>query len=259
MPMIDLSYGLEDGMFKYPSDPEAIIVQKLATSRELVPAVVNNAIRNSYGHDGAYQTFFKTRYDSGFTRLDIRNHHGTHVDAPAHKIPGGKTIDQYPLEKFENLASLIVLKDTSLLRRPTREIVLDDIKGMLHMHYFESLGALVFYTGFCDEMKRNNGVLKGQAKTEFEKSFPYFSNDAIKYVIDKCPKLNILGIDSFSVDRQGSNSEVHRILFEKDILPLETLVNLGDIDQEIHTFQLVCHTLKIKGGDAAPTRAYVEF
>lgn len=32
--------------------------------------------------------------------LKLGEHSGTHVDAPAHFIPGGRTIDEMPLEKF---------------------------------------------------------------------------------------------------------------------------------------------------------------
>lgn len=34
------------------------------------------------------------------TRLGLGTHSGTHIDAAAHYVPDGVTIDQYPLERF---------------------------------------------------------------------------------------------------------------------------------------------------------------
>ena len=34
------------------------------------------------------------------TALHLGSHSGTHIDAPSHFLPDGKTIDQYPLERF---------------------------------------------------------------------------------------------------------------------------------------------------------------
>jgi len=67
---VDLTYRLKPGMFKYPSNEEL-------TVRSTDASVDNQGICNrSAGAD-----------------IALLNHHGTHIDAPAHKIPGGKTID----------------------------------------------------------------------------------------------------------------------------------------------------------------------
>ncbi|WP_297535352.1 cyclase family protein [Thermococcus sp.] len=42
--------------------------------------------------------------------LKLGEHSGTHVDAPAHFIPGGKTIDEMPLEKFIGEAFVVDLR-----------------------------------------------------------------------------------------------------------------------------------------------------
>src|SRR5437762_13877585 len=70
MRYFDLSHSVENGMTFFPDDPEP----------SFVPANMAPPWR--------------------VTQLSIGTHTGTHVDAPAHFIPHGKTIDQYPLERF---------------------------------------------------------------------------------------------------------------------------------------------------------------
>jgi len=134
----------------------------------------------------------------------------------------------------------------------------------------QDISALIFYTGFCDLMKQKQGKLDGQEKKEFEGTFPYFSQKAAQYLVDNFPFLNIIGIDSFSVDRSGSNSEVHRIFFARDILPLETLVELGRLEYQVgygdndfnyppsRVFKLYSIPIKAQGGDAGLAAAVAE-
>lgn len=70
--IIDLSHSLSESTPVYPDDPPVSL--KLW-------AVIDR--------DGYYMNVLK-----------MGEHSGTHVDAPAHFIPGGKTIDEMPLEKF---------------------------------------------------------------------------------------------------------------------------------------------------------------
>lgn len=41
----------------------------------------------------------------------MASHSGTHLDAPLHKIAGGKSIDQFPLESFRGRAVVVDLTD----------------------------------------------------------------------------------------------------------------------------------------------------
>lgn len=250
---IDLTYPIHKGMFIYPSNSEPKIV--------ITPAQIQSEDDIIYDESGFTSGFGLTsqKYKSGQTSLDIINHHGTHVDAPAHKIPGGKTIDSYPLKKFINKLGFVNLIKNDLMFRAKKEITLKDIEPDLAQLEGNNLGALIFYTGFCDLMRASEGRYTGSDKINFEKCFPYFSEEAAKHIANNFRGLNIVGIDSFAVDPSGSNSEVHRTFFERDILPLETLVNLNNLDNymKFHpNIELFCAPLKIKKADAAQTRAY---
>jgi len=114
-----------------------------------------------------------------------------------------------------------------------------------------SIEALIFYTGFCDMMKQADGKLKGEEKLLFEKAFPFFSYEAVDYVLEKFPNLKIAGIDSFSFDPQGSKSECHRTFFEKDVLLLETVYNLDRLRDHAgnRPFYLTCEPFYLWGDE----------
>ena len=246
---IDLTYKISEGMFKYPSDPEVKIERKDATFED-----EEEIIYDESGYTSGVATVYR-RYKSGYVLLHIRNHHGTHIDAPAHKIAWGKTIDKYVDEKFTNNCALIDLTSSDLMGRKERKIGKEDIERACDLCSYNGVEALIFYTGFCDEMEKNKGRFKANSaeKINFEKTFPYFSKEAASFIIEKSNCLNIIGIDSFSVDKSGCNSEVHRIFFSKDILPLETLAELRNKAGK-NVFKLF--SIPLYDADAAQTRAY---
>lgn len=237
MSIINLAYPFHVGMFKYPSDPEVEIVQVV-----LAGTNPDNRVRSAY-------VVYK-----------IKNHHGTHVDAPAHKLADGKTIDRYLPEKFINKALLIDLSDRNLITRENKGVTLDDLIGKLDFTYIKrsNIAALLFYTGYCDRIAEKEGKLESEEKTAFEKEFTYFTPDAANYVASNAPFLNMIGIDSFAFDPSGSNSESHIAFFKKDILLLETAVNLKELRGVVNNspFKLYCKPhFNQKKADASPVTA----
>src|SRR3989338_3131660 len=247
---IELSYEFENSMFKYPSDEEPSFERTKAKEEEIKQGIYCES-RTLLGESSSI------KYYSGRVKFNnTYNHQGTHIDAPAHKFTDGRTIDSYPPLKFFNSCALVDLTGTELLKRERREIRLEDIEPWFkEFRYLDKLGALIFYTGFCDEMHANNGKLSSEEKKCFEKTFPFFSIPAANYIVERKPDLNIVGIDSFSVDPSGSNSEAHRIFFSRDILLLETLYNLLELKQKNgkKAFGLISYPPKYKHFDAAPT------
>lgn len=258
--IINLSYDIHAGMFKYPSDPEVEIRTIQATTEEREDPILDECGCGS----GAGIT--SVRYNSAYQELRIRNHHGTHLDFPAHKIPKGKTGEDYALNKYINNVILLDLTKTDLLQRRERTITPFDFEDIPYVDK-DRVNAVILYTGFSDEMALLEGKLKDSEKADFEKRFPYLTMDAAKKIINIFPRLNILGIDSFSLDKKGSNSEVHRVFLERDILPLETLVNLSELKQELlnkartsrEKFNCTLYSIPLLNkSDASPTRTYIQ-
>ncbi len=106
MKIIDLTLPLYTGMPVYPGDPEASV--------ELI------------------QTIPKEGWN--MRRLEISSHDGTHVNAQVHGVENGKTLDNYPLERFYGHARIysssvpirsnegIVFRDRNISKEIAEEI-----------------------------------------------------------------------------------------------------------------------------------------
>lgn len=81
MPVLDLTRPLETGMPVYPGDPEV----------RFAP------------HAGYHQHGYCVH------SLALGTHAGTHLDAPAHFLPGGATVDRLPLSALAGPARVVEL------------------------------------------------------------------------------------------------------------------------------------------------------
>jgi arylformamidase len=233
--LVDLTYSLGKTASRYPTDPEPEI--------RVIQAQID-----------------ADRLKSGYSEFRIRSHHGTHIDAPAHKIPGGKTIDQYEISKFINQARLINLtpylrSDEDYVRRISQELLEHALTPKcLHRMKQERISVLVFRTGYDNTIER--GVTE-------DFNFPYFKDAAAEFLVKRCEQediqLDIVGIDSFTVDPKGTpDSPAHSTFLSRDILILETLVRLNEVAQTFgdEPFELICPPIIYEGADAAQTRAF---
>ena len=219
--IVDLSLTLRSRLAVYPGDPPIEIRRVRAMPEDEV----------------------------NILELCLSTHHGTHLDAPSHQINGGRCLDEYPLSKFINHAVKIDLKpgksgpcthqkDNILYRRVvTRqdlEVHGDDIAGH---------GALILHTGYGPVMQQGS----------VDRDFPYLAADAAQF-IRQFEQINILGIDSLSLDAYAAPAEAHRIILSspQGIILLESLVNLELLPAE---FILACFPLSIERSDGAPCRA----
>jgi arylformamidase len=230
--VIDLSYAISEEMNKYPKDPSPQV--KITPARD-----ENGAIY------------------SGFTMLYLKSHHGTHIDAPAHKIKGGKTIDQYAPDKFIATAGLVDLTKYATRSIAPRgfievvepEMLETEIKHIEQFLSLRSIEALILRTGY------------DQTITSWAKSsgfFSYLTPKSAEYLCSLNLPLKLIGIDSQSFDKRGSNSEVHREFLSRDILILETVVNLQTLAEKTGNklFQLHAVPVNYLKADAAQCRAY---
>jgi len=167
------------------------------------------------------------------SNLSLSAHAGTHLDAPAHFISGGKTLDQYPAERFILPAQVVEVQDHESIPAES----LGEVEAS-RMDY-----ALLFKT-----QNSHNGLLK---RKEFSRRFVYLSAEAARMAARMGAKL--VGIDSLSVDSYDDLSfPAHRILLENDVLILEG-IDLFCVPPGRYT--LISLPLRIAGGEAAPARS----
>lgn len=201
----DISVRLGDESIDYPGDTPY--------SRKLIETI---------GNTGTYE----------LSTLTMSAHSGTHLDAPSHFIPGGKSLDQYEAREFILPARVVEIKD----KQTIRPAELRDLE-------VEVGEALLFKT---------DNSLGGRSRSgEFHPRFVYLSPEAAALCVEK--KVKLIGLDYITVERYGeSGFPVHRQLLGNGVLILEG-IDLQDVPAG--TYTLICLPLKIKAGEASPVRA----
>ncbi len=205
-PYIDLSHPLENGMTYFPGDPEP----------RILPADVTPPWR--------------------VTQLIIGTHLGTHIDAASHFIPHGKTISDYPPERFL-LPGIVV----PLLGRNDDEPIGPDV----FVDYLAALpigGALLIHIAWDQYWK-----------TERYLRHPYLVRDAAQLLVEK--GVSIVGIDALNVDSTAQETDhVHAVLLGNDVLIVENLTRLHQLLPGV-VYQFSFLPLALSGLDGSPIRA----
>lgn len=164
------------------------------------------------------------------------------MDAPAHFVKNGKTIDNVNLKKCIGKAVVVHLPNL----KPYYEIVPDDF-NKLEEHI--KISSIVLF---------NTGWIYKAGTEEFYKH-PYISKSTAEYL--KNLGVKAVGVDMLNVDKtciQGeqyteNSTASHNIFLGNDILIVENLTNLEKLDTTGSTVMFL--PLKIKDGDGSPVRA----
>ena len=201
--IIDLTCKISEKMAVFPGDPRPELKRALKMPRDCV----------------------------NILSLKMATHHGTHIDAPYHKMIKGRKLDSYPLGKFL-LKKACRIDLRKVCKRKDKKIEVEDLIPFKKV--IRKNKAVLLFTGH--NMKNN-------------KNFPYLSENAAKFLSKF--NLDIVGIDTLSVDSIKSKDKAHLPLLKRDILILETLANLKKLPKE---FILICAPLLIENSDGAPCR-----
>lgn len=172
-------------------------------------------------------------------KLVLGTHTGTHVDAPAHFIPGGLTIDKVPLKQLVGPARVL---DFSAAE-PGQELGVTDLTGrlgdtppaklVLRFDWSDQLGTMAYYS-----------------------DHPYLSQEAARWLVEG--GCHLLAMDTPMPDdpRNGRGTTLdspnHKIVLGAGALLVEYLTNLRELRTE--EVELIVAPLKIRDGDGAPAR-----
>ncbi|HRI57174.1 MAG TPA: cyclase family protein [Anaerolineae bacterium] len=166
------------------------------------------------------------------TRLDMSAHTGTHLDAPAHFIRGGATVESLDLATLIGPALVV------------------DARGRGHLSA-ETLEALAIPAGVRRLLFRTDNSLRWQrGETAFAEDFIAIEPSGAAWLVERGVRL--VGIDYLSVGSFDDGVATHQILLGARVIAVEGLdlsaVEAGD-------YQLICLPIKIGGADGAPCRA----
>jgi len=176
--------------------------------------------------------------ENGFAskQLNFTSHQGTHIDAMAHMVEKGKTLNEIELAQFEGKA--IVVDVHSFLGKQIPVTVFQEIENLV-----EATDFVLLYTGW--------NIHWGTAA--YESNFPTMTKEATNYLCER--NIKGIGMDCFSPDPVGSPDYAnHQIAFEKEVLLIENLTNL-DLLPLGKLFYFQSFPMNIVAADGAPVRA----
>lgn len=206
MPIIDLTHPIAPGMPVYPGDP--------------APALRPVTVLGEVG--------YVTR------ELTLGSHTGTHMDAPAHMIPGGRTLDAFPADHFTGPALVLHL--------PVGPgTVIAGAAPRAHARDIAAVDFLLLDTGWARRWG-TDGYFVG---------YPVLHPDAAAWLATQ--DLKGIGIDTPSVDVHDAETfAVHHALLGVGMVIVENLANLGHLPSRITFAALPLH---LADADGAPARA----
>lgn len=172
------------------------------------------------------------------TLLTFSSHTGTHMDAPAHLLRDGRTLDQMPMSQFSGRATVL---DVSQEGPVITEAFLRSNYDAIH-----SADYILFYTGWEERWGREDFL---------EDTFPVPDGEAARYLISR--GLKGVGTDAISIDRIGDGQlPVHHALLKDSVLILENLCLKKVRGRK--DFLFFALPMKFEDTDGAPIRAFAE-
>lgn len=207
--MIDLSHPVSSGMAVYPGDPEVRIDAALTLER-----------------DGA-----------AVSAIAMGSHTGTHVDAPAHVVPGGRTIDRVAPDELVGEALVLDVAD-----RVSEGMRID--AALLGLERLESVPALVVIRTGWDRCFGTERYLR----------HPHLCPEAARRLMEL--GMRVLGIDAPSPDPTpmpvDPGDTAHAAVLGSDGLIVE---NLRGLERLPDGPVIGVFPLPLAGADGAPARA----
>lgn len=170
------------------------------------------------------------------THFRFHSHLGTHIDAPAHMIESGNTLDQLPIDSF--CGNAIIIKT-----EPEKLISVEVLKGA--EKEIENAEFVLFQTGWS----------KFWGSPDYFGNFPVLTPDALEYLL----RFNLKGIgfDYISADPIDSKEYLnHYAILGKNLIIIENLVFPEGFSENAGEFS--CFPLPYENADGSPVRAVLK-
>lgn len=172
------------------------------------------------------------------TTLELYSHAGTHMDAPRHFLPDGKTLDQQDLSVLVGSALVVDLSPAA-----PRELI-----GIEHLSSVADLvvpgSRLLLRTDWHRRYRT----------PAYRDELPRISLELAQWLVER--EVALVGVEPPSVadvNNMQELTEVHQTLFRGGVVIVEGLAHLDQI--KTAEVQFIALPLKIRGGDGCPVRA----
>lgn len=190
-------------------------------------------------------------YDKGYRlhRFVMGENTGTHVDAPAHFVPGTRSVAEIPLTRLV-VPAVVIDGTVQAASDPDWRLSAADVRAWEARHGRIPAGALVilntgWHRRFSDPRAYANQDRDGVMH------FPGFGADAARLLVAR--DVAGIGIDTLSLDHGPSRDfAVHRIMLGANRYQIENLANLDALPPTGVT--VVVGVLPVRDGSQAQAR-----
>lgn len=203
--VIDLTHTIAEGMPVYPGTEPPSIRQA-----------------NTVERDGFAEKL-----------VSMYSHTGTHIDAPAHMLPGAPTLDQLDAAHFVGTACVVDVAGQARIERTLLESQIPLLEG-------------------CDFVLFHTGWSRYWGEERYFDAFPVLSLEAAQWLAVR--GLKGVGFDAISVDSVGAAEMLnHHVFFRAGMICIENLTGLDALIGKRFLFS--CLPLKLAEADGSPVRA----
>ncbi len=170
------------------------------------------------------------------TSIHLGSHSGTHMDAPFHFYDQAYGIDKINLSQVCGRVSIV-----DFTGKGKGELVrLCDVESI------SVTSRMIFVFGWFKYWKTN----------DYYDEFPYFSQEAVRYLVEK--GLRVMALDTPSPDSvkdigNKEDSPNHKLLLIKGVALIEYLANTDKLLNGSN-YSLIALPLKLEGADGSPAR-----
>ena len=160
--------------------------------------------------------------------MTCSSHTGTHIDAPYHFTPNGKTIDQLNLQDLVGDALVVQINADTITAEALQDI------------NFTNYTRILFKT-------QNSELLQSE---EFHTDYVSLDHSAAEFLVRN--NVRVVGIDYLSIEAfETEEHSVHTILTGNDVIIIESL---DLVAVKPGAYFMVALPLKLRGCDGAPAR-----
>ena len=172
------------------------------------------------------------------TTLSLYSHCGTHMDAPRHFLPEGRTLEAQDLSVVVGRAIVLDIAPA----KPKQLIQIDDLTEIRDA--IEPGCRILFRTDWH----------KRYGTPEYRNELPRISLELANWLVEQ--KVGLIGVEPPSVadvNNMQELTDVHQTLFRGDVVIVEGLANLDQISEK--SVEFVALPMKVMNGDGSPVRA----
>lgn len=202
--ILDVTVTLSESLLIWPGDPPTKITQSLIEEEGETITV---------------------------SHLSFGVHTGTHVDAPAHFIPGAPLVESLDLD--------LLIGDAVVVDMAEADAISADLLEKINLP--PGTKRVLFRT--------KNSQRWAEDANSFAEDYVGITDDGAKWLVTR--GVRVIGTDYLSVASMKENVSAHMTLLTAGVILIEAL-NLYDIPPGI--YELICLPLKIGGVEGAPAR-----